>query len=147
MTLQKVLKTFTFSFSRGCVLPQLLVPRLAAEFNSIGIRGELRGEHLTMLLPYFIFIYCILYTLYHTTMKYNKKRHKPTIPEPYHTKHFLHTVRANVLCLAVPQETIVQEKCNSNRSKLCNSIPCQPGGFSTTPHYHIGEGLQRRTLW
>ena len=128
-------------------MPQLLVPRLAAEFNSIGIRGGVERRT-----PYhavaILYIY-ILYTLYFISHNHEiqQKRHKPTIPEPYHTKHFLHTVRANVLCLAVPQETIVLEKCNSNRSKLCNSIPCQPGGFSTVPHYHIGEGLQRRTLW
>lgn len=80
-------------------------------------------------------------------MKYNKK--DTNLPFQSHITQSIsyHTVRANVLCLAVPQETIVLEKCNSNRSKLCNSIPCQPGGFSTVPHYHIGEGLQRRTLW
>ena len=89
MTLQKVIKTFTFSFSRGCVLPQLLVPRLAAEFNSIGIRGGVERRT-----PYhavaILYIY-ILYTLYFISHNHEiqQKRHKPTIPEPYHTKHFL----------------------------------------------------------
>ena len=134
-------------------MPQLLVPRLAAEFNSIGIRGgvERRTPYHAVAILY-IYILFSLYFISHNH-EIQQKRHKPTIPEPYPFQSHItqsisyHTVCANVLCLGVPQETIVLEKCNSNRSKLCNSIPCQPGGFSTVPHYHIGEGLQRRTLW
>ena len=105
MTLQNVIKTFTFSFSRGCVLPQLLVPRLAAEFNSIGIRGGVERRT-----PYHAV--AILYIYINTTMKYNKK--DTNLPFQSHITQSIsyHTVCANVLCLGVPQETIVLEKCN-----------------------------------
>ena len=111
-------RTIKMTFTEGFKLSHFHFPEVVFCLNfwsldslqsliQLGSEGELRGEHLTMLLPYFVFIYCILYTLYHTTVKYNKK--DTNLPFQSHITQSIsyHTVRANVLCHAVPQETIV----------------------------------------